>query len=158
MASMNTTRTASRNDERTIKDKLNEVRTLLTSFDDPTVSRSEFKQGQMRIKTLVREIDNSNITLDGTPLSRYQIEVSTQGGRDQMYVFNTSLVGKKEWNEDYSGGENCFFECSGEKCTSSNMKQIYPDKQHIGDGNDYSSSRFTGNVFFITKLIRRRVR
>ena len=144
---------ASVSKNKSIKGKLIEIRKLLTSFDKPSTNSSVFKSGQRKIKDIVKELDESDLTLDGTPLTRYQIEIKSGGGRGGVYVFNTSLVGKKRWKADYSGGDDCMFDCGDGKCTVGNMKQIYPDKQDFGDGGEYSPPRFLSYVTFISRLI-----
>ena len=145
---------ASISEDKSVKGKLNEIKRLLTSFDKQSTNSSVFKSGQRRIKEIVKELDESELTLDGDTLTRHQIEIKSGGGRGGVYVFNTSLVGKKRWKADYSGGDDCMFDCGDGKCTTGNIKQIYPDKQDFGDGGEYSSgSRFLSYVNFISRLI-----
>jgi hypothetical protein len=144
---------ASVSEDKSVKGKLIEIKRLLTSFDNPSTNSSVFKRGQRKIKDIVKELDESDLTLDGVPLTRYQIEIKSGGGRGGVFVFNTSLVGKKRWNDDYSGGDDCMFDCGDEECTSRNMKQIYPDKQDFAQGGEYSPPRFLSYVTFISRLI-----
>ena len=144
---------ASVSEDKSVKGKLIEIRRLLTSFDKPSTNSSVFKSGQRKIKDLVKELDESELTLDGAPLTRYQIEIKSGGGMGGVYVFNTSLVGKKRWNDNYSGGDDCMFDCGDGKCKAGNMKQIYPDKQDFGHGGEYSPPRFLSYVTFISQLI-----
>ena len=144
---------ASVSEDKSVKGKLIEIRRLLTSFDKPSTNSSVFKSGQRKIKDLVKELDEGDLILDGTPLTRYQIEIESGGGRGGVYVFNTSLVGKTIWKADYSGGDDGMFDCGDGKCTAGNMKQIYPDRQDFGDGSEYSPPRFFRYVSFINQLI-----
>ena len=144
---------ASVSEDKSVKGKLIEIRRLLTSFDKPSTNSSVFKSGQRKIKDLVKELDESDLILDGAPLTRYQIEIKSGGGRGGVYVFNTSLVGKTIWKADYSGGDDGMFDCGDGKCTAGNMKQIYPDKQDFAQGGEYSPPRFLSYVTFISRLI-----
>ena len=140
---------------KSIKAKLMEIKRLLETFDDGTTTFTEFNSRQRRIKNIVKEFDAGNFTLEGIPITRYKIELTSYGGRGSKYVFNTSLIGKRIYNKDYTGGEDCFFDYIDGNCTTSNMKQIYPNKPYIADGNDYSPPRFMSYVNFISQLINK---
>jgi hypothetical protein len=72
---------ASVSEDKSVKGKLIEIIRLLTSFDKRSTNSSVFKSGQRKIKDLVKELDESDLILDGAPLTRYQIEIKSGGGR-----------------------------------------------------------------------------
>lgn len=143
---------ASISEDESVMGKLSEIKRLLSSFDKQSTDNSTFKRGQRRIKEIVKELDDSDLTLDGVPLTRHQIELNVYG-RTAVYVFNTSLVGKKTSNADFTGGTYCMFDCGDGKCTAGNMKQKYPEKQDFGDSQYGVPPAFRLWVGFITKLM-----